>query len=138
MCSCATVLEVERQLWKSRSLQRPSYWRGMLRTAVGCPCEPLPPHGRLMHAAQSVGAAQGGKPSAVAAAALRTVFACLSQQAARGSAAALAGVPAHVRDSLWRDFSAAGARSHGLCIADRFSPDSCHRARVVMQHQVRS
>lgn len=61
-----------------------------------------------MGAAQSVGAAQGGKPSAVAAAALRTVFACLSQQAARGGAAALAGVPAHVRDSLSRDFSAAG------------------------------
>ena len=60
-------------------------------------------------ASQSVGAGQGAKPTAVAAAALRTVFASLSQQAARGGAAALAGVPDHVRDTLWRDFSAAGA-----------------------------
>lgn len=57
---------------------------------------------------QSVGAAQGAKPTAVAAAALRTVFASLSQQAARGGAAALAGVPDHVRDTLWRDFATAG------------------------------
>ena len=57
---------------------------------------------------QSVGAGHGAKPTAAAAAALRTVFASLSQQAARGVAAALANVPDHVRDTLWRDFAAAG------------------------------
>lgn len=57
---------------------------------------------------QSVGAGQGAKPKAAAAAAIRTVFASLSQQAARGGASSLASIPEHVRETLWRDFSAAG------------------------------
>lgn len=71
-------------------------------------------------------AALSGKPGGHAAMALRSLFAALSAQQQGGGGnvgASVAAVPEHVRNALWRDFSAAGGVS--VCIFCRNEAGFC-------------